>query len=94
MTIKKQIYLTLLLILVTGVCLAKKNEAEKAKTKNLAAVTLFVDINKFNRKDGAARKMTKLHQQFAEQGYTLINVNVYTENGDLEGFFVSYVRKK
>ncbi|MCF6301272.1 MAG: hypothetical protein L3J52_09180 [Proteobacteria bacterium] len=93
MIIKKQIYLILLLILVTSTCLAKKNEAAKAKAKNLAAVTLFVDINKFNRKDGAASKMTKLHQQFAEHGYTLIKVNVYTENGDLEGFFVSYVRQ-
>ena len=34
--------------------------------------------------------MTQSHQEFARHGYTLVAVNVYTENGDLEGFFVSY----
>jgi|GEM_PF-1283256 len=64
--------------------------AEKADKENLHAVTIFVDISRFNRKNGAAKKMTQSHQEFARYGYALVAVNVYTENGDLEGFFVSY----
>lgn len=67
-----------------------KTEAEKAAKDDLQAVTIFVDISRFNRKNGAARKMTESHQEFAQYGYGLVSVNVYTENGDLEGFFVSY----
>jgi len=67
-----------------------KTEAEKAAKDGLQAVTIFVDISRFNRKDGAAKKMTQSHQEFAQHGYALVAVNVYTENGDLEGFFVSY----
>jgi hypothetical protein len=57
------------------------------------AKTVWVDISGFNRKNGAAEKMTKLHQEMAKQGYTFIGLDVYTENGDLEGFFCSYVRE-
>jgi len=55
--------------------------------------TVWVDVSGFNRKNGAADKMTKLHEEMAKQGYTFIGLDVYTENGDLEGFFCSYVRE-
>ena len=67
-----------------------ESEAEKAAKEDLQAVTIFIDITRFNRKNGAAKKMTESHQDFARLGYTLVAVNVYTENGDLEGFFLSY----
>lgn len=57
------------------------------------AKTVYVDISGFNRKHGAAEKMTKLHQEMAKQGFTFIGLDVYTENGDLQGFFCSYVRE-
>jgi hypothetical protein len=55
--------------------------------------TVYVDISGFNRKNGAAEKMTKLHQEMAKQGFTFIGLDIYTENGDLQGFFCSYVRE-
>ncbi len=64
--------------------------AEEASQKGLHAVTVFIDITRFNRKNGAAKKLTQSHQEFARFGYRLVAVNVYTENSDLEGFFVSY----
>ncbi len=89
----------MLLFLVSSiVCsdvLAKKmNQAQIARGKNLTAITVFVDISVASRKNGAATKMTKLHQQFARQGYELVDINIYTENGDLQGFFVSYKSSK
>ncbi len=37
--------------------------------------------------------MTELHEEFAQEGWTVIGVAVYTENQDLEGFFVTYVKE-
>lgn len=74
--------------------LAKQNEAQIARAKNLSAVTIYVDISGFSRKNSAAQKLTKLHQIFAKEGYELISVDIYTENADLQGFFVSYKREK
>lgn len=55
--------------------------------------TVFVDASKFGRKKKAAKGMTKLHEEFAQEGWTVIGVTVYTENQDLEGFFVTYVKE-
>jgi len=92
---KNKVFAVILIamILSSGMSLAKKNEAQKAREKNLAAVTTFVDINALTRKNNAASKITKLHQMYAKEGYELISVAVYTENGDLQGFFVSYKLK-
>ncbi len=67
-----------------------KSAAEKAALEGLTAVTVFIDISRFSRKNGAAEKMTESHRDFAQFGYRLVAVNPYTENSDLEGFFVSY----
>lgn len=54
--------------------------------------TVFVDISGFGRKDHAAKKMTEIHEEMRVEGFTVIDMTPYTENGDLEGFFVTYVR--
>ena len=70
-----------------------KNAAEEASQKSLQAVTIFIDVNKFTRRTLAAKKMTESHNEFAAHGFELIGVSPYTENGDLEGFFVSYKKQ-
>ena len=82
--------LLVLSIICSNALAKKKNEAEVAREQNLAAITVYVDISVASRKNRAATKMTKLHQQFAKQGYELAGINIYSENGDLQGFFVSY----
>ncbi len=67
-----------------------ETNAEEAVRKSLKAVTVFIDVNKLTRKNFAAKKMTRSHNEFAAVGYELVSVSPYTENGDLEGFFVSY----
>jgi len=70
-----------------------KNPADEAAEKSWLAVTVFIDVNKLTRKHSAAKKMTESHNDFAVHGYELVGVSPYTENGDLEGFFVSYKKK-
>jgi hypothetical protein len=52
--------------------------------------TVFVD-------KGSASSVTKavnaLHAKMEADGWVVQNVSVYTEDGDLEGLFVTYVRK-
>lgn len=68
-------------------------QAAEASGAQLEAVTVFIDADWGGREDGAAREITRAHKAFAQRGYRLIDVETYTENGDLEGFFVSYVRR-
>ena len=76
-----QVLLFILLLLVVSPTSAKTDAAEAAE-KSLTAVTVFMDVNKLTRKNLAANKMTKIHQEFAAYGYELVAVNIYTENGD------------
>ncbi len=85
--------LIFLMLLIVMNPVSAKTDAQEAAEKSLSAVTVFMDINKLTRKNLAAKKMTKIHQEFAVYGYELIAINVYTENGDLEGFFLSYQKK-
>jgi hypothetical protein len=67
---------------------------ESSAFKGRIAKTVFLDISVFGRKDRAANRMTKMHQEYAREGWTLQEVTIYTENGDLEGFFITYVKEK
>jgi hypothetical protein len=86
-----------LLVFTTGYWVAAQQATPAAPPPSVKpgrdGKTVWVDISGLNRKNGAADKMTKLHQEMARQGYSLVGVAVYTENGDLEGFFCSYVRE-
>ncbi len=84
--------LLIILLLITTETPAK-NPADEAAEKSLTAITIFIDVNKLTRKHLAAKKMTASHNEFATFGYELVGVSPYTENGDLEGFFVSYKKK-
>jgi len=70
----------------------KKPEAVAADAArdHLPAVTLWVDATWGFRHQGAANDLTRAHQAFAAQGYKVISVEPYIENGDLQGFFVTY----
>ena len=56
------------------------------------AITIFHDISGFGRKDRAAQRMTEKHDEMALSGWRYADMVIYTENGDLEGFYVSYTR--
>ena len=56
------------------------------------AMTVFQDVSGLGRKDRAAKNITQKHQEMAREGWHFVDMEVYTENGDLEGFYLSYVR--
>jgi hypothetical protein len=64
--------------------------AEEAVRNGLAAVTIWVDASWGFRNQGAANSLSKAHQAFATRGYKVVSVQPYIENGDLQGFFVTY----
>ena len=66
--------------------------ATEAARDGLPAVTLWVDATWGFRHQGAANDLTRAHQAFAAQGYKVVSVQPYIENGDLQGFFVTYQR--
>jgi len=67
-----------------------EKSAEDAAREGLAAVTVWVDSTWGFRKQGAANDLSRSHQAFASRGYKVVSVQPYIENGDLQGFFVTY----
>ncbi|HZH44939.1 MAG TPA: hypothetical protein VEY50_12735 [Lysobacter sp.] len=64
--------------------------AEEAARAGLPAVTIWVDSSWGFRNQGAANALSHAHQVFARHGYKVVDVAPYIENGDLQGFFVTY----
>ena len=67
--------------------------AADAAAQRLPAASVFIDADWGVREDGAARELTASHAAWAKQGYDVVDVEAYTENGDLQGFFVTYRRR-
>jgi hypothetical protein len=64
--------------------------AQESAAANLPAVTIWIDASWGFRNQGAANNLTKSHSAFAAHGYKVLSVQPYIENGDLQGFFVTY----
>lgn len=56
------------------------------------ALTVFIADATMRRHDGSASRITEAHREAEEQGWQFEDLAVYTENGDLQGFFVTYTR--
>ena len=70
-----------------------EKSADEAVTQQLPAVTIWVDASWGLRKQGAANDLSRAHQAFARHGYKVLSVEPYIENGDLQGFFVTYEKR-
>jgi hypothetical protein len=69
-----------------------KKAAEVARSGQ-QTVSIYVDVDWGARKNGSAGELNQAHQAFNANGYQVIDVVGYTENGDLQGFFVTYARR-
>lgn len=96
---RKYLFATVLAVLsltsalpVNAALFGKKPEvsADEAARANLSAVTIWLDATWGFRNQGAANSLSKSHQSFAAHGYKVLSVEPYIENGDLQGFFVTY----
>ncbi|MCA1714734.1 MAG: hypothetical protein LC715_06385 [Gammaproteobacteria bacterium] len=69
---------------------APEKSAEQAARAGMQAATIWVDASWGFRNQGAANALSRAHQAFATRGYRVLSVEPYIENGDLQGFFVTY----
>jgi len=67
--------------------------AQEAAAGNLPAVTVWIDASWGFRNQGAANNLSKAHKAFYANGYRVVSVEPYIENGDLQGFFVTYEKR-
>ena len=85
-------------VLVIAAFSASAPAAEDGATEDsdacpaLQAATRFVADATGRRHDGSANKLTESHQNAEGQGWDFADLEIYIENGDLQGFFVTYTR--
>jgi hypothetical protein len=77
-------------VLLSGDALAADAD-DIPEAKAGASLTVFLDISVLSRKRRAADKINELHAQHAERGWVFADLEIYTENGDLQGYFITYV---
>jgi hypothetical protein len=78
-----------------GVLLARSGPLSAQATPEAScreAVTVFIDASRISRRSWGAGNMTEEHVKKAAEGWEFADMEIYTENGDLEGFFLSYTR--
>jgi len=62
------------------------------QVSNYDAITIYIDASWGYRTDRAAEKITESHKEYAAIGYRLVDLDLYLEDSDLKGFFVTYER--
>ena len=68
------------------------DEAAAASRSGAAGHTVYVDVTFGMRKKVAARELNDAHRAFSDRGFEPVAVTAHEENGDLQGFFVTYRR--
>ena len=57
------------------------------------AKTIFRDSSRFSRRKLGAENMSEKHDEYTRAGWKFADMEIYIENGDLEGFFLTYTRE-
>jgi len=90
MKIKAQVVIVLTAVLVAPFAVAEQYDATHPANCTTQSVTVFQDVSAMNRRKGAGQNLTELHQKYEAMGYNFADLEIYIEDGDLEGFFVTY----
>ena len=88
--------LTTILILVifaSTSAFAREKNPDPAKCPALEASTIFVKAKTGSRKTGSAKKISEAHKTAESQGWNFNNLEIYIEDGDQQGFFITYTRQ-
>ena len=91
----KHLLLAFALLIATPVAAAADLEAiaTQAQATSQPAVTVWIASTWGFRKSAAAKELNEAHRVFGAHGYEVMSVEPYIENGDLQGFFVTYRRR-
>lgn len=73
---------------------ADKPPGHEEQVEPGAGMTVYLDISVMGRKKRAAKRMTELHEENFRKGWTVVDVEPYLENGDLQGFYMNYVGRQ
>lgn len=65
-------------------------QATEAVQSGSSGWTVYVDVTFGLRKRVAADELNDAHEAFSKQGFEPVSVDPHSENGDLQGFFVTY----
>lgn len=57
------------------------------------AKTIWRDASRFSRRKNGAENMSKKHNEYTANGWKFVDMEIYIENSDLEGFFLTYSRE-
>ncbi len=79
----------ILAFVLPGLAIADCSESTFTETQ-----TVWVDATFGFRKKGGAKGINKTHKKMEAEGWCFKDFELYTENGDLEGFFLTYTRVK
>lgn len=69
------------------------DDAARSQQAQRQNVSIWVDANWGFRKRGAANELNQAHEAYAAHGFEVLDVDPYIENGDLQGFFVTYRKR-
>lgn len=86
------------LVLVVNVSFAQKDDRDAStpgpdKCPRVQASTVFVPDKATSRQKGSAKKLSETHKVAEAQGWNFDEMQIYIEDGDLQGFFVTYTRE-
>jgi len=87
----------LALALTGNIAVAQDDDADAAtpgpkKCARMQASTVFIPDKAGSRQKGSASKLTESHRNAESQGWDFDEMAIYIEDGDLQGFFVTYTR--
>jgi len=96
--VRNVIISVLFFAVASNVAFAQKDDADAntpgpVKCAKLQASTIFIPDKAGNRQKGSAGKLTESHRNAEKQGWNFDEMSVYIEDGDLQGFFVTYTRE-
>ncbi len=81
--------------LLVGIVLAQSGNLSAQATPAAScqeSKTIFKDVSRFSRKKNGAENMNDEHDKYTRAGWKFVDMETYVENGDLEGFFLTYSR--
>lgn len=94
----KSTLMVMSLALVANVSFAQNDDRDAStpgpeKCPRLQASTIFVPDKATSRQKGSAKKLSETHKVAEAQGWNFDEMQIYIEDGDLQGFFVTYTRE-
>ena len=90
--INKLIYTVVLATVASTGAFAEEEKTTPTICPALQASTIFVSDKTGSRKRGSAKKIGETNTTYASPGWNFKDLEIYIEDGDLQGFFITYTR--